>query len=245
MINIEDIIEIRKAKIHESGYEIVLPEEKIIWLIKRRTLAGLLLLIKYERCSEEDLVGTNGRLKEVKEILAGKVDDNWIKDRYGDANKPFSELWTEEGFSCVRAEALKGNRQYVLEKKDHDLLFNTSGKATRVQLSEASKKQILAKQNNQCNICGARLKSRAEINGHIFSKDRVTLEFDHRIPIERGGDNITENYQALCHYCNKSKRQICFNCTTVCTKSCALVSPESENIILATKEDISDRKKLY
>ena len=65
MIRIEDIIEIRKAKIYDRGYEIVFPEDKIIWLTKRRTIAGLLLLIKYETCSEEDLVGANNRLREI------------------------------------------------------------------------------------------------------------------------------------------------------------------------------------
>ena len=108
MLQIEDIIEIRKAEIYDRGYEIVFPNNKIIWLTKRRTIAGLLLLIKYEICSEEDLVGANGRLREIKNILKGKINDSWIQDRYGDANKPFSELWTEEGFSSIHAEGLQG-----------------------------------------------------------------------------------------------------------------------------------------
>lgn len=69
MIRIEDIIEIRKAVVYDRGYEIVFPNNKIIWLTKRRTIAGLLLLIKYESCSEEDLVGANNRLREIKQIL--------------------------------------------------------------------------------------------------------------------------------------------------------------------------------
>ena len=109
MLKIEDIVEIRSAKVYDKGYEIVFPDNRIIWLIKRRTIAGLLLLIKYETCSEEDLVGANNRLQEVKKILAGKYNPSWIKDRYGDANKPFSELWTEEGFSCIHAEGLQGS----------------------------------------------------------------------------------------------------------------------------------------
>lgn len=113
MLNIEDIIEIRKAN-GKPGYEIVFPENRIIWIVKRRTLIGLLLLIKYEYCSEADLVGANDRLATIKSILHGKINPTWIQDRYGDANKPFSELWTEEGFSCVHAEGMQGNRQYVL-----------------------------------------------------------------------------------------------------------------------------------
>ena len=124
MIRIEEIIIIRKALVHDRGYEIVFPENRIIWLTKRRTIAGLLLLIKYETCTEEDLVGANDRLKEIKTILKGKYNESWIKNRYGDANKPFSELWTEEGFSCIHAEGIQGNRQYVLRKADHESLFN-------------------------------------------------------------------------------------------------------------------------
>ncbi|MEG2324429.1 MAG: HNH endonuclease signature motif containing protein [Anaerovoracaceae bacterium] len=243
MVRIEDIIEIRKAEVFDRGYEIVFPENKIIWLTKRRTIAGLLLLIKYEVCSEEDLVGANNRLQEVKTILAGKYNPTWIKDRYGDANKPFSELWTEEGFSCIRAEGLRGNRQYVLRKEDHDLLFNPSAKFIREQIGNSEKQIILQQQINKCNLCGAILKESAMIQRHTYAKDRVTLEFDHRIPVDRGGDSNIMNYQALCHYCNKSKRQMCFICSETCNKNCALVSPETSSIVLATGEDISDRLK--
>jgi hypothetical protein len=243
MLHLEDIIEIRQAIEHDRGYEIVFPENNLIWLTKRRTIAGLLLLIKYEYCSEEDLVGANNRLHEIKQILSGKYNPAWIKDRYGDANKPFSELWTEEGFSCVHAEGLQGNRQYVLRKEDHHLLFNSNAKSVRTQLSQSDKQIILHRQNYRCNICGSLLKDNAHIMPHTFAKDRVTQEFDHRIPIDRGGISDLSNYQALCHYCNKCKRQMCFVCTESCSNSCALVEPESSKFVLATGEDISDRLK--
>ncbi len=243
MIIIENIIEIRQAQVYERGYEIVFPDNKIIWLIKRRTIAGLLLLLKYETCSEEDLVGANNRLQEIKRILHGKYNPTWIKDRYGDANKPFSELWTEEGFSCVHAEGLQGNRQYVLRREDHDSLFNPNAKSVREQISSAAKQVVLQKQNNRCNFCGALLKESTAIRPHTFAKDRVSLEIDHRIPVDRGGDSTTDNCQALCHYCNKCKRQMCFVCHETCSSNCALVSPESSTVVLATGEDISDRLK--
>ncbi|SJZ94474.1 HNH endonuclease [Pilibacter termitis] len=241
MLTIEQIIEIRKSKLHDRGYEIVFPEDKIIWLTKRRTIAGLLILIKYHTASEADLVGANNRLQTIKKILNGKIDSSWIQDRYGDANKPFSELWTEEGFSVVHAEGLQGNRQYVLDPEDHEKLFNINAKSSRLQLSVQDKNNILRLQGGKCNFCGSYLFTKNSINKYTFSKDRVTLEFDHRIPIDRGGENIFENYQALCHYCNKSKRQMCFVCTETCSDSCALVNPSNSHIVLATGEDISDR----
>ena len=243
MLRIEDIIEIRKAIVYDRGYEIVFPDDKLIWLTKRRTIAGLLLLIKYETCSEEDLVGANDRLKEIKRILKGKFNETWIKDRYGDANKPFSELWTEEGFSCVHAEGLQGNRQYVLHPADHDSLFNPNAKAVREQISSAEKQQVLKRQNGRCNFCGSLLKESTAIRPHTFAKDRVSMEFDHRIPVDRGGESNIDNYQALCHYCNKCKRQMCFVCHEDCNTTCALVTPEEHSIVLATGEDISDRIK--
>ena len=243
MLKIEDIVEIRKAKLHDRGYEIVFPDDKIIWLCKRRTIAVLLLLIKYEVCSEEDLVGNNGRLKEIKEILDGRYSSGWIKDRYGDANKPFSELWTEEGFSCIRAEGLQGNRKYVLHREDHEALFNPNAKPQREGISSKDEEIVLRRQKGRCNFCGAVLKKLSDIAPHTFAKDRVSREFDHRIPVDRGGASVLDNYQALCHYCNKCKRQMCFICQETCSSSCALVSPEKSKIVLATGEDVSDRIK--
>ena len=239
MIKIEDIIEVRKAT-GRAGYEIVFPNNRIIWLTKRRTIIGLLLLIKYEYCSEADLVGANNRLQTVKMIMKGKINPSWIQDRYGDANKPFSELWTEEGFSCIYAEGMKGNRQYVLEKESHDQLFSDNAKPSRKQLAPYEKETILLGQGGKCNICGAALKTK--ILPHTFAKDRVRLEFDHRKPIDRGGCNSVENYQALCHYCNKCKRQMCFVCKfDDCSQKCALVNPETQDVVQATLENVKDR----
>ena len=239
MLNIEDILEVRKA-IGRAGYEIVFSDNRIIWIMKRRAIIGLLLLIKYEYCSEADLAGANDRLRSIKELLEGKIEPSWIQDRYGDANKPFSELWTEEGFSCIFAEGMQGNRQYVLKKEYHDQLFQANVKSSRIQLNPQEKEQILMMQDGKCNICGALLTDR--IAPHTFAKDRVRKEFDHRKPIDHGGDNTLENCQALCHYCNKCKRQMCFVCGHLsCSQECALVRPETQDIVQATTENISDR----
>ena len=243
MIKLEDIVKIQKSS--KSGNEIVLNDDRKIYLMKRRTIIGLLLLIKYGTCSEADLAGSNDRLQTVKNILKGKIDPSWIKDRYGDANKPFSELWTEENITFIRAEGIKGNRQYVLNEEDHDNLFKLVSKSSRKQLSEKDKLIIIKQQNFKCNMCGSHLKKSSEISNTTFCKDRVRIEYDHRIPIEKNGENIISNYQALCHYCNKSKRQICYICTLdKCDSTCALASPDKSSIIKATNEDISDRMKI-
>lgn len=241
MIKLEDIKIIRKAQQHNKGYEIVFSNNRIIWLIKRRTIIALLLLIKYQVCSEKDLTAANNRLIEIKKIIDGKYKAEWILNSYSDANKPFSELWTEEGFSCIYSAGLKGNQQYVLNPEDHELLFNTRLKSNRAKLSSNAQKKILEKQHYKCNICGSQLKVLKDINRYTFAKDRVKQEFDHKIPIDKGGTNNLDNYQALCHYCNKCKRQICFICNITCSDKYALVNPTMSKIILATGENIEDR----
>lgn len=239
MLKVSDIKRIIRD---DEGYKIVFDDNKYICINKRRTIIALLLLIEYQVCSEADLAGANDRLKCIKKQLEGKIDPSWIQDRYGDANKPFSELWTEEGFTCVRAEGLKGNRQYVLDVEQHELLFNVH-KICRQQLTNQEKLKVLEQQNYRCNICGAKFKIE-KTNYHVFAKDRTKLEFDHRIPIEKNGKSTIENYQALCHYCNKSKRQICFICSQKnCNYNCALVYPEKSQVISATNENISDRMR--
>ena len=95
------------------------------------------------------MAGTNDRLANIKRILSGRFNKLWIKDRYGDANKPFSELWTEERFSCIQAKGMRGNMQYVLEPKDHSLLFRDNAKSERIQITNEQKRLILKTQNNQ------------------------------------------------------------------------------------------------
>lgn len=242
MLRIEDIEVIRKNTEGQNGFEIVFNDGKKIFLYKRRTIISLLVLLKYGTGNEADLTGTNGKIQEIKEILKDKIDESWIQDRYGDANKPFSELWNEEGFSCIVAAKMKGNKQYVLEHSDHYKLFEKTVKVTRKQLTDYEKGTILSQQNDSCNICGSLLKDNKDIQKYTFAKDRVKKEFDHRIPIEKGGLDVFKNFQALCHSCNKSKRQMCFICTVKrCTPKCALVSPETSNVVLATNENIEDR----
>ena len=55
------------------------------------------------------------------------------------------------------------------------------------------KKELLIKQNNRCNLCGADL-------------DKVKKELDHIVPISVGAPEIQENMQYLCKSCNRAKR---------------------------------------
>ena len=246
MITIEDIVAIKKSD-GKSGYDIVFRDGRIIWLTKRRTIPALLLLIKYGEGCETDLTAASDRLPAVIGALKGKMPDNIIRSSYGDANKPFSELWNEEGFTFITndpGDKRLGSQRYVLDYNLHDLLFSKVKKAIRRAPTTAMRAAIANLQGPHCNICGSALLPRKNINREMFSKDRMRLVYDHRVPIEKGGSSVAANYQALCFYCNKSKWQVCDRCDVDgCDRHCALAFPEVSNVIAPTGENIADRMK--
>lgn len=251
MINLklEDIKLIYKsADNNTKGYIIEFNDGKKIHLTKRRTIIALLILIKYGVGSESDLAKGNTTIPKIKEILGNKIPENLIADFYGDANKPYSELWNEEGFTFI--DNLKGNRiglsqGYLLHSKDHHLLFTVSRKAYRIAPINTNKDVIRDKQNQLCNICKSKLLQKNKITTTTFCKDRKREVFDHRMPVEKGGTSDLNNFQALCFYCNKSKWQICNICHLEnCDENCALRDPENNYIISPTQENISDILKI-
>lgn len=227
-----------------KGFFIEFNDGKKIHLTKRRTIIALLILIKYQEGTEADLAQGSVRIPEIKNILGDKIPPNFIQDYYGDANKPYSELWNEEGFTFI--DNLKGGRnqksqKYTLKVEDHEKLFLVSKKAYRQAPTSAEKNTIRAAQDNSCNLCGAKIFRKELIANTTYAKDRRREVFDHRHPVEKGGNSTLQNFQALCFYCNKSKWQICNICDIpTCDPTCALRNPETSSVIAPTQESISD-----
>ncbi len=198
---------------------------RMILMTKRRTIPALLILLKYGDGCEADLQKGSERLPEIKRILQGKIPGNWIQNSYADANKPFSELWNEEGFVWITntpGDRRLGSQRYVLNPEDHVKFFTHSiQKANRRSLTPKEKETVRKKQQFQCNICKSQIYPRSKIKKLTFSRDRTREVFDHRIPVEKGGSSELENFQALCFYCNKSKWQICTICTADTCDQCA------------------------
>lgn len=245
MLKLTDIKNIYKSKdANLKGYFIEFLNGKKIHLTKRRTIIALLILIKNGEGSESDLAQGNTTIQEIRDILKEKLPNNFVLDYYGDANKPYSELWNEEGFSFI--DNLKGGRigisqKYTLSNEDHEKLFTVAKKAYRAAPTAQEKKSIRDKQKGKCNFCGSNILSKDEISTNTYAKDRRREVFDHRKPVEKGGDSSLDNFQGLCFYCNKSKWQICNICNIEnCEDQCVLCNPEKSRIISPTKEDISD-----
>lgn len=253
MITLDNIQSIYKSKeANKNGYFIGFEDGRRIHLTKRRTIIALLVLIKNGEGSESDIAQGNKTISEIKSILGTKIPHNLILDYYGDANKPFSELWNEEGFSFI--DNLKGGKigksqKYSLNIEDHDKLFTIEKKANRKAPTAEQKNTIRFNQKNKCNFCGSNIRTTDKLLENTYAKDRRREVFDHRIPIEKGGDSELNNYQALCFYCNKCKWQICNIChLDNCDINCALCTPEKSKIIAPTKENIDDvlaKREIY
>lgn len=244
-MKISDIEEISKNP-DGKGYIIRVGALGNIIIHKRRTIPALLTLIKYGEGCESDLTTATNNLQELKKELSGKIPDKLILDSYADANKPFSELWNEEGFVFIlnpQGETRYGSQKYVLRPEDHEKLFTAAKKAERKPPSSENKKRLLILHDNRCNLCGSKVQALKDVPPTAYSKDRVKIRWDHRIPVEKGGESDDNNYQPLCFYCNKCKWQICNFCEDApdgCNE-CALAFPEKTAVIYPTKENISDR----
>lgn len=229
-----------------KGYVICVADGRQFVMHKRRTIPALLTLIKHGEGCENDLTRTTNNLKEIKAELEGRIPEDLIQDSYSDANKPFSELWNEEGLTFIKnppGETRQGSQKYVLLESDHEKLFTAFKKAERKLPSKANQAHIIEAQQGLCNICGSKVLPLHAISAFAFSKDRVKMRWDHRILVEKGGDSEDENYQLLCFYCNKCKWQICNICSDgpEGCKKCSLSFPEVTEIIYPTGENISDR----
>jgi hypothetical protein len=248
MLTLNDIKSIAKST-KTKGYNIEFFDGRIINLHKRRCIPALLTLIKYGEGCESDLTRSTENIQELKATLGDKIDSKIIQDSYGDANKPYSELWTEEGFNFITNppnQTRNGSKKYVLDSNDHDKLFEENKKAERKPPNAEVKVQVIKKQNGKCNFCGTNVKSTKDIDAKTYAKDRVRLVWDHRTPVEKGGTSDNDNYQALCFMCNKHKWQICVLCadSSKCA-TCALAFPEKNKTIMPTNEDISDRLPVH
>jgi hypothetical protein len=205
MLKIEDIKRIYKNTDELKGYYIEFNDGKKIHLTKRRTIIALLVLIKNGEGTESDIAQGNSTIGKIKRILGDKIPEGYIQDYYGDANKPYSELWNEEGFTFI--DNLKGGRaglsqKYTLKSSDHPKLFEVVKKAYRKAPTKEQQQELNKVQKRKCNFCGSNVMHKTKLKKNTYAKDRRRLVYDHRRPVERGGNSDLENFQGLCFYCN-------------------------------------------
>lgn len=87
-----------------------------------------------------------------------------------------------------------------LNKEENNDIFDAHGCVKRCsRLPEWLKRAIYFKGNGVCQKCGCDLSNAFRIN-----KDRQ-LQYDHIVPLEKGGMNDPTNFQILCESCNQTK----------------------------------------
>lgn len=81
----------------------------------------------------------------------------------------------------------------------------------RTYPSRRQKSVVSERDNHTCQIC---------------KTSDENLQFDHKVPRERGGQTEVENLQLLCSPCNVEKRGACRHCTLENCDGCPYAYPE-------------------
>lgn len=127
----------------------------------------------------------------------------------------------QKELDLVMKELIKFN---FIEEGEYDLkgtdnmsmnerIRETNGFASRYIKNE-TKTEVLIRDNHKCQSCGSDKK----------------LEFDHIIPVSKGGSSEADNIQLLCRSCNRSKRALSTEefATQSTAKNCDSRSLETE-----------------
>lgn len=116
------------------------------------------------------------------------------------------ELISDEVFYIMfmnRKALLKFNEiasHYVSQnicKTSSKKFWKTDGKLKRVYIPKWVKKAVYFRDRGQCVLCGKDLSGCLSINNK--------LQYDHIVPLAKGGLNDISNMQLLCENCNKLK----------------------------------------
>ena len=102
--------------------------------------------------------------------------------------------WEDEGFTENEVKALILDKVQQKKRKIENAIARTSNQKIkpangRQPIPDNVKMFVWQRDNGRCVKCGSQEK----------------LEYDHIIPIAKGGSNTTRNIQLLCEKCNRSK----------------------------------------
>jgi hypothetical protein len=92
------------------------------------------------------------------------------------------KLLVQDAFDAER-------RKFERLRYKFDLAQHTEPRTERTGIPEEVRIAVWRRDNGQCVRCGS----------------RERLEYDHIIPVSRGGSNTVRNIQLLCEKCNRSK----------------------------------------
>ncbi len=168
-----------------------------------------------------------------------------------DSNRALSSLRREDGFEHFLNVENRSHVNFV--KIDIPVLFEKVSRVSdvinlypvenRESLSPKLQNSIIERFSGRCNITGIGLKENTEFGSVVFMKHAMSLAFDHRKPLSKGGSNAEHNFQLLSQMANNEKNKICNSCKDPQCEMCALAHPERVRTIHPTGQDISNLRR--
>jgi len=122
----------------------------------------------------------------VKLILLGSENDWIFKGFHYSTEGPYSD----NQFGLLILEEFDKERRYFERlKQKYDSLSSESTSYSRPGIPENVRIEVWRRDSGKCARCGS----------------RENLEYDHIIPLSRGGSNTARNIELLCEKCNRGK----------------------------------------
>jgi len=134
-----------------------------------------------------------GKKLSVEELLLNKAIDEWdkitlLEEIHGYNAKEIDELLKTAGRAERKVKLGKIKRK--ISQKAQQLYGNIPVDDKRTPLSDEIKLFVWNRDSGKCVKCGS----------------KENLEFDHIIPVSKGGSSTARNIQLLCEQCNRSKK---------------------------------------
>ena len=121
-------------------------------------------------------------------------DNKWIKNGYlyKDALYEFDrdDYTDKERFLLILELEDKERQKFEGLKRKFELSQEIEKIPKREAIPEAVRIAVWRRDNGKCAKCGS----------------RVNLEYDHIIPVSKGGSNTVRNIELLCEECNRKKK---------------------------------------
>lgn len=181
------------------------------------------------------------RFEDYIESLACKVSSTvkkkLLKELWGSNTSPFPKQWiTSEHLLKISGQKYFDRR--LRELRDECGCDIETGKPNGIQ-SWRLNSSTISETNRRGYLSRAQKKSVRELNGftcavcgHDPKKGGASnLEYDHKVPLSRGGNNELDNWQILCTTCNVAKRGSCKDCQDDCAE-CSWAYPNREEVFV-------------
>jgi len=124
-------------------------------------------------------------------ICVGVWEGKWFATRqylFQDAYWETDVVYTDEQMKLLVKDAFDSERR-KFERLEQQFSGSGDTKATRPSIPESVRIEVWRRDQGVCVRCG--------------SRDR--LEYDHIIPVAKGGGNTARNIELLCEVCNQKK----------------------------------------